>query len=99
MKKTPCCYSLFWGRCNCFVYYSTDFAEIVYNKILILYTFDFLTQALLLPEVREERRYRYAELPDAAVHYYVTRRLLCCMLSGLWIYLWDYKLTMYIPDV
>ncbi|WP_298881486.1 hypothetical protein, partial [uncultured Phascolarctobacterium sp.] len=28
------------------VYYSTDFAEIVYSKILILYTFDFLTQAL-----------------------------------------------------
>ena len=73
MKKTPCCYSLVWSRCNCFVYYSTDFAEIVYSKILILYTFDFLTQALLLPEVREERRYRYAELPDAAVHYYVTR--------------------------
>ena len=73
MKKTPCCYSLFWGRCNCFVYYSTDFAEIVYSKILILYTFDFLTQALLLPEVCEERWYRYTELPDAAVHYYVTR--------------------------
>ncbi len=71
MKKTPCCYIFVWGRCNCFVYYSTDFAEIVYSKILILYTFDFLTQALLLPEVREERRYRYAELPHAAVYYYV----------------------------
>ena len=46
MKKNSLLLFIVWGSCNCFVYYSTDFAEIVYSKILILYTFDFLTQAL-----------------------------------------------------